>query len=550
MNRLSPSFIEAFQNDEQPLLERFLADAEANGHLGRAPADPEEWRPTVRGVSGSIAQAFRCSGEPISLSSEALGKDNGITAFLVVEARKRRLAGMPLSSFLGLVKLLRRAYVDRVRSCGFPPNDEGRHRLFIERFFDRNEVAVCVSWSTESNREQEETLTGMRDELSRVHALVAAAKEELEGTIDCLDAMILLSDANGRILRCNRAFREFAGRPYEEIVGRPFLPALEETGMPPVDGGNRAVEHFHERSGRWFVLRLFPFREEPGEEPSGTIITIRDITEIKAAAAELERGTAALSEALAGLRNGQAKLLEQERLAAAGRMAAGVAKDIARPVGVIAGNLATLGKQLPRLSEAVRRGREEIDIDYLLEDLRNLVVETLEEADRVRDFAGELAHFSRAEEEEFRPADLNECLRDAMHAVRELFKGKATLDRRLGNLPPTRCLPGRMTRVFTDLLADAARAVRAPGVVRVRSWLEDGSIRVSVGDAGREIPGEMPRRVFEPFSRAGEDGTTEEGLALSVAYDIVRNHGGEIEVRSGSGKGTTFVVTVPLVKGD
>ncbi len=547
---MSPSFIEAFQNDEQPLLERFLADAEANGHLGRAPADPEEWRPTVRGVSGSIAQAFRCSGEPISLSSEALGKDNGITAFLVVEARKRRLAGMPLSSFLGLVKLLRRAYVDRVRSCGFPPNDEGRHRLFIERFLrpERGRrLRVLV------HGEQPRAGGNADRDAGRArpgHALVAAAKGELEATIDCLDAMILLSDANGRILRCNRAFREFAGRPYEEIVGRPFLPALEETGMPPVDGGNRAVEHFHERSGRWFGLRLFPFREEPGEEPSGTIITIRDITEIKAAAAELERGTAALSEALAGLRNGQAKLLEQERLAAAGRMAAGVAKDIARPVGVIAGNLATLGKQLPRLSEAVRRGREEIDIDYLLEDLRNLVVETLEEADRVRDFAGELAHFSRAEEEEFRPADLNECLRDAMHAVRELFKGKATLDRRLGNLPPTRCLPGRMTRVFTDLLADAARAVRAPGVVRVRSWLEDGSIRVSVGDAGREIPGEMPRRVFEPFSRAGEDGTTEEGLALSVAYDIVRNHGGEIEVRSGSGKGTTFVVTVPLVKGD
>ncbi len=546
---MGPSLIEVFQNGEQPLLERFLADAEANGHFGNAPADPEDWRPTVRGISGSVAQAFRCSEEPTSLSSEALGKDNGVTAFLVVEARKRRLAGMPLSSFLGLVKLLRRAYVDRIRSCGFLPNDEGRHRLFVERFFDRNEVAVCASWATESNREQEETLTGMRNELARVHALVASAKEELEGTIDCLDARILLADANGRVLRCNRAFREFAGKPYEEIVGRPLLTALEETGMPPVDAGNRAVEHYHERLGRWFVLRLFPFREEPGEEPSGTIITIRDITEVKAAAAELERGTAELAEALAGLQGRQAKLLEQERLAAAGTMAAGIARDVERPMAVVSGNLAALGKRLPRLSEAALRGRGEAGIDHLLEDLRNLVVETLEEADRVRAFVGELAHFSRAEEAEFRPADLNECLRDAMHAVRDLFKGRATMDRRLGNLPPTRCLPGRMTRVFTDLLSDAARAVRAPGVVRVRSWLEDGSIRVSIGDAGREIPEEGLGRVFEPFSRAREDGPRE-GLALSVAYDIVRNHGGEIRVRSGAGKGTTFVVTIPLVKGD
>jgi two-component system NtrC family sensor kinase len=242
-------------------------------------------------------------------------------------------------------------------------------------------------------------------------------------------------------------------------------------------------------------------------------------------------------------------VIEQERLAAAGRMAAGIARDIARPIGVVTGNLAAMGKRLPRLSEALRRGRGDADIDYILEDLRSLVAETLEEADRIRAFIGDLAHFSRAEEAEFRPADLNECLRDAMHAVRDLFKGKATLDRRLGNLPPTRCLPDRMTRAFTDLLANAARSVRAPGVVRVRSWIEDGSICVSVGDPGREIPQERLHRVFEPFSRAGEDGA-EEGLGLSVACDIVRSHGGEIRVRSGSGKGTTFVVTVPVVKGD
>ncbi|MBE0603249.1 MAG: PAS domain-containing protein [Deltaproteobacteria bacterium] len=547
---MGSSFTEVVLNGEQRLLERILADAEANGHFGSAPPDPEEWRPTVRGISGSIVQAFRCSEEPSSLSQEELGKDNGLTAFMVVEARKRRLAGMTLGSFLALAKLIRRAYVDGIRSSGFLPNDEGRYRLFIERFFDRNEVAVCVSWATESNREQEETLTGMRDELSRVHALVAAAKEELEGTIDCLDAMILLADANGRILRCNSAFRQFAGKAYDEIVGRPFLQALEEVGMPAVHAGSQAVEHFHERLGRWFVLRLYPFREEPGEEPSGTIVTIRDATEVRNAAEELERGTSQLKDALAGLQRTQAKLLEQEKLAAAGRMAAGLAKEIDRPIGVVVGNLATLGKQLPRLMEAARRKREEPDLDYIFEDLRNLVGETREEADRVRAIAGDLKYFTRAEETEFRFADLNECLRDAFHAVRDEFKGRATLDRGLGDLPPTRCLPGRMTRVFSDILTDAARAARAPGVVRVRSWLADGFICVSVGDAGREMPQESLERVFEPFSRAGENGREEgPGLGLSVASDIVRKHGGDIRVRSGPGKGTTFIATIPLVKG-
>lgn len=137
---MGPSFIEVVLDGEQEILERILADGEANGHLGPAPPDPEEWRPAVRGISGSIAQAFRASEEPSSLSSEEIGKDNGLTAFMVVEARKRRLAGMPLGTFLALTKLIRRAYVDRIRSSGYLPNDEGRHRLFIERFFDRVEI--------------------------------------------------------------------------------------------------------------------------------------------------------------------------------------------------------------------------------------------------------------------------------------------------------------------------------------------------------------------------------------------------------------------------
>lgn len=544
---MGPSLNEVVLHGEQQLLERILADAEANGHFGSSPPDPEEWRPTVRGLSGSIVQAFRCSEEPSSLLSEELEKDIGLTAFMVVEARKRRLAGMPLGSFLGLMKLIRRAYVDRIRSSGFLPNDEGRHRHFIDRFFDRNEVAVCVSWATESNREQEEALTGMRDDLYRVHALVATAKEELEGTIDCLDTMILLADANGRILRCNRAFRQFAGKPYTEIIGRPLLQALEDLGMPAAQAGGQAAEYFLERLRRWFVLRLYPFREDRGGEASGTIVTIRDATEVKAAAAELERGTGQLRDALSGLQRSQAMLLEQEKLTAAGRMAAGVARDIDRPIGVVVGNLATLGKQLPRLVEAVRRKRQEPDLDYILEDLPNLVGETMEEAERVRAIAGELKFFSSSGETEFRNADLNECLRDAIHAVRDKFKGRATLERRLGNIPPTRCVPGRMTRVFADLLADAARAARAPAVVRVRSWLADGYICVSVGDAGREIPKDRLDRVFDAFSPAGENGE-EESLGLSVACDVVRKHGGEIRVRSRSGKGTTFTVLVPLVK--
>jgi two-component system NtrC family sensor kinase len=559
-------FIEVILRGEEQVLERILADAEVNGFLAFLPPDPEAWRPTVRGLSGSIVQAFRTSEEPPSLAADDLGKDDGLTAFLVVEARKLRLGGMPLGIFLGMAKLLRRAYVDRIRSSGFPPSEEARYRLCIERFFDRNEIASCVSWAMESAMEQAEELTGKSDELSRVHDLVAAAKEEWEGTIDCVDDMLLLADAKGLIRRCNRAFQQFMKKPYSEILNRPYLRTLGESGLPPDLPSGQSVEHFHEGLGRWFVLRIYPFREDVGGEIAGTIVAIHDATEVKAVARELELGNARLKDALYELRRTQAKILRQEKMVSVGRLAAGLARDINRPIGVVVSNLSTLGRQLPRLTEflaeqsscigagspprlidSVRRKREEINLDYILKDLDDLVGETLEEAERVLAIAGELKSFSRTEETDFRQADINECLRNALQGVRDEFKGRATLGRELGSLPRTRCLPLQMTRVFTDLLHDAARAVREGGSVTVRSWLAEGYVCVVVADAGREIPKARLDRIFEPFSAEPGDGQ-EGGLGLSVAYDIVRKHGGEIRVRSESGKGTAFTVLVPLVK--
>jgi len=559
-------FTDLLLREEQPILERFLSDAEANGYFGFVPSGPEEWRPTVRGLSGSLAQASRHPVQPPHLAADEIGREDGHTAFLVVEARKRRLAGTPLSVFLGIVKLLRRAYEDRIRSAGLPPNREAGFRLLVERFFDRNETAAVAAWNRESLREQAEDLAGKREEHLRVHGLVETAKTEWERTIDCVDDMILLSDSRGLIRRCNRAFQRFVGKPYEEILDRPCQRTLCENGFPAKLPGGKAVEHYHEGAGRWFVLRQYPFQEDPDGYDAGTIVAIQDVTEVKNAATELERGNARLKEALAGLRRTQDARLRQERTASVGRMAEGMAREVSRPIGVVTGNLTALGKHLtrvtgflaeqsacisqgspPRLVESVRRKRKHLDLDNILRDLADLVGETLEEAERVREFALELKEFSGTAETEFRQADVNECLREALLSVRGEFRGKASLTSRLGKVPRTRCLPHRVTRAFADLLRDAARSVREGGAVTARSWTEGGYVCVAIHDAKRVIPGERLGRVFEPFSPA-PGSRPAEGLGLSVAYDIVRKHNGEIRVGSVPGKGTTYTVLIPLVK--
>ena len=551
--------------NEDRLLGKVLSLAEANGYLRFVPGTPEAWRGTLRGLSGSLLQAFRSDPSPPSLTVDDVGRDDGLCAFGVVEARKRRCEGMPLGIFLGLVKFSRQAYLDLVRSAGLPREEEEGHLRYIERFFDRNEVAVCVSWNSETVSGQVADLQQEHDELSRVCSLASTAWMEWEETVDRVDDMLFLADPDRRIRRCNRTFRDFIGRSYAEILGQPFDRLLSEAGVAVDPSFERAAECFHERTGKWFVVSPYPLEEAPGAKTRGTIVTIHDSTERKKAAEELTQKNLRLNEALAALKRGQAKLLHQEKMASIGQLAAGVAHEINNPIGFINSNLSTLGKYLPRIErflalqseciaagappgkvESVRHQQASLKIDYIMKDLEDLVRESLEGAERVRSIVEDLKSFSRVDETECRQADLNECLRSTINIVRNEIKHKATLKKELGEIPRTRCYPQQLNQVFMNLLVNAAHAIEDRGVITVRSWEEDGNVCVSVADTGQGIPEANLGRIFEPFFTTKEVGKGT-GLGLSITYDIVKKHNGEITVRSEPGKGTEVIVRIPVV---
>ena len=552
--------------NEDRLLGQVLSLAEANGYFRFVPGTPEAWRATLRGLSGSLLQALRSDPSPPSLTADDVGRDDGLSAFGVVEARKRRREGMPLGIFFGLVKFFREAYFDLVRSAGLPRETEDGYLRYIERFFDRNEVAVCASWTAESVSGRLADLRREHEELSRVYGLVATAKKEWEGTIDRVDDMLFLADPDRRIRRCNRTFREFIGRSYAEILGQPFDRLLPEAGVDVEPSFERPVECFHERTGKWFVVSHYPFGEASGGGPRPTIVTIHDSTELKKAAEELTRKNLRLNETLAALKRSQAKVLHQEKMASIGQLAAGVAHEINNPIGFINSNLSTLGKYLSRLSgflavqaeciaagappelvESVRQQQARLKIDYIVKDLEDLVRESLEGAERVRSIVADLKSFSRVDESEYKQADLNECLRSTINIVWNEIKYKATLKKELGEIPRTRCYPQQMNQVFMNLLVNAAHAIDHQGIITVRTWEEDGYVCVSVADTGHGIPEENLNRIFEPFFTTKEVGKGT-GLGLSITYDIVKKHNGEITVRSEPGKGTVFTVRIPVVE--
>jgi two-component system NtrC family sensor kinase len=563
---MGASFTEAILRGEDRLLEQILAYAEANGFFRFTSRNPEAWRSAVRGVSGSIVQAFRNSGEPPPLTTEELGRNDALTAFVVVAARKYRIGGMPLAVFLGLGKIFRLSYDDFVRSERFPGDEEARYRLYIERFFDRNEIASCVSWATESSFERAEELIRENDDLSQFHDLVATAKEEWEGAIDCIGDMLLLADPHGCLRRCNRSFREFTGRTYEQILGRPYDLVLREAGLPADIPQGQSVERFHERTGEWFVLNLYRCPNGSGEAAEGIVVTIHNATGIKKAAQELERRHERVNAAFFTLQRTQGEVLRREKAAAVGRLAGGVANDIHHPAGLVASNLNTLGIYLGRMKEilsdqtacidagapaakveALRRKREQLKLEYILKDLDEMIGETREGAESIRTISADLKSFSRKETGACQPADINECVREAVNSLRNELERKATLKAEFGKLPGTRCSAGEMTRAFRNLLVHAANAHGNRGVVTVRTWPEGGYVCVSIGDTGQGIPGDRLDRIFDPYFSARETGGPE-GLGLSIAYDIVGKHEGEILVQSQPGEGTTFTVRVPVVE--
>ncbi len=263
----------------------------------------------------------------------------------------------------------------------------------------------------------------------------------------------------------------------------------------------------------------------------------------------------------------QGQLLQNEKMASIGQLAAGVAHEINNPIGFVTCNLGTLDRYVAKIVEFINTQSERIashtseqivkeltekrislKLDFILDDINNLVRESLDGADRVKKIVQDLMSFSQTYAEGNSLADINSCLESTINIVWNEIKGKANLQRDFGDLPQIKCHPQQLTQVFLNLLINAAHAIDKDGTITVRSSYEAGLIQIAISDTGCGIPENIRARIFEPFftTRGVGKGT---GLGLSISYDIVKKHGGEIRLASEVGKGTTFTVFVPVAAG-
>ena len=264
------------------------------------------------------------------------------------------------------------------------------------------------------------------------------------------------------------------------------------------------------------------------------------------------------------------QLLQSEKMASIGQLAAGVAHEINNPIGYVYSNLGTLEKYVQDTfgmidlyeqaegaiaDEAVRTrlkaAREKLDIEFLKEDLRALMSESKDGITRVKQIVQNLKDFSHVDtSDEWHFADLRNGLDSTLSIVNNEIKYKANVVKEYGDIPEVECLPSQLNQVFMNLLVNAAHAIEERGTITIRT----GTIRtgqqgeevwVEVADTGKGIAPEHLKKIFDPFFTTKPIGKGT-GLGLSLSYGIIQKHHGRIEVQSEIGKGTTFRVWLPV----
>ena len=382
---------------------------------------------------------------------------------------------------------------------------------------------------------------------------------------------ILIVDATGRVDYANDAAQRLAGASSGadgETVGR--LVDRAALAIAAADGAWRGEVMLHTQDDAEIPVLQDVRRHEPpaqGEAPYFTIV-LHDISAEKARENELSHRNVELSLAYTHLKSAQDQLLQSEKMASIGQLAAGVAHEINNPIGYVHSNLGTLRDYTRNLfklldsyesalvdaplAEGKRRElddlRKRLEIDFLAQDLPQLVAESAEGIERVRKIVQDLKDFSHiGHGDAWETADLHRGLDSTINIVWNEIKYKADVQRDFGELPPVQCLPSQINQVFLNLLVNAAQSMPERGTIRIASGVRGECVWVSISDTGCGIPEANIQRLFDPFftTKAVGQGT---GLGLSLSYGIVKKHNGRIDVQSRIGEGTTFTVVLPIMQ--
>ncbi len=268
------------------------------------------------------------------------------------------------------------------------------------------------------------------------------------------------------------------------------------------------------------------------------------------------------------------ELLQAQKLASIGQLAAGVAHEINNPVGFVSSNLTTLDGYHDDLNRLVSRYQafklsvaaledpsglqdvqaeavkidsleDEIDIDFVRQDASDLLGECKQGTERIKKIVEDLKHFAHPGQDKVQDTDINRELESTLNVVHNELKYKATVTKTFDELPIISANPQQLNQVFVNILVNAAQAIEKSGEIRIQTQHRNGHVEIRISDTGCGIPEESLAKIFDPFFTTKEVGKGT-GLGLNIAFNIIKKHQGEMLVQSRVGQGTTFIIKLPV----
>ena len=293
-------------------------------------------------------------------------------------------------------------------------------------------------------------------------------------------------------------------------------------------------------------------------------------------AAQLEAKNASLEETLTHLESTKTQIIQQEKMATIGQLAAGVAHEIKNPTGFVDSNLVSLQDYMTKINHLVdgykqvvqhlnanpskaalsadtaamlgevQAEAEQIDIDYLQEDIQDLILDCREGTRRIKKIVLDLKAFAHPGEEQLQFADINKGLQSTLNVVNTEIKYKAKVITDFGDIPMVECFPQELNQVFMNILTNASQAMETRGEIRVCTCRLAEQVRIQISDTGVGIEPTHLNKIFEPFFTTKPVGKGT-GLGMHIAYNIIQKHNGAIQVESTPGGGTTFTIDLPVL---
>jgi two-component system NtrC family sensor kinase len=466
---------------------------------------------------------------------------------------------------------------------------------YVTKPFDPEELRARVQTS--------ERIINLEESYKYLQNVLIESRNKVRIVFDSLYEEIFAVDQHRKLVSANRRFVKRIGGTYEELTDgifsldsivnthRLYDPKIFHMVAQVFDGAvaQKSLDVSVDHHGQTIYKQItcLPVTDDADRVIQAVIVS-KDITEERRkseeinslnkqlieSAAQIEAKNKTLQQTIKRLEDTQSQMIQSEKMASIGQLAAGVAHEINNPTGFVSSNLKTLedylkdmqaligayrqlvsfianGNVKPPLSgnlqelvQSIQAREKDIDIDFIQEDIADLINDCREGTERIKKIVIDLKDFAHPGEDKLKTTDINKGIASTLNVVYNELKYKATLVKDLGDLPLVKCYPQQLNQVFMNILVNAAQAIEKSGQITIKTRFVDPNVEIILSDTGCGIPEENLSKIFDPFFTTKDVGKGT-GLGMNIAYNIIKKHGGTIEVESQVGVGTTFTIRLP-----